>query len=184
KLAELFDREGNWDEAQKVYERYIADFPDELALLSTLGEVAQARQKMDEAIAWEKKVLDCKMRLSTKAREWSQRNLALTPSRPQPLAAGRTDSRSWSQRWGTSRYSYWGGSNQGQLERWPSWMRLAQLYLAEGNHIAAGEAMQRGVGEATARRDTVVRQASELIQQRHLTAKMLPVLRTLAVYAP
>jgi hypothetical protein len=187
KLAELYDREGNWDEAQKVYEGYCADFPDELPLLQTLGEVAQARQKMDEAIQWEKKVLECKARLATKAREWNQRELALTPSRPQPLAAGRSDAWSWSMRWGGGggRYSYYAqSSKQGQLERWPTWMRLAQLYLAENNAFAAGDAMQRGVAEATAQRDMVVRQASELIQQRHLTAKMLPVLRTLAVYAP
>src|SRR6185436_6827097 len=34
------------------------------------------------------------------------------------------------------------------------------------------------------RRDWVVREAADLIQQRQLTKKMLPVLRTLAVYAP
>jgi len=185
KLAELYDREGNWDEAQKVYERYCADFPNELGLLQTLGEVAQARQKTDEAIRWEKQVLECKSRLATKSREWSQRELAVTPSRPQPLVAGRANQWTWAQRWGGGRYAnYYGGGSQNQLERWPSWMRLAQLYLAEGNHLAAGDAMQRGVGEATTQRQAVIQQASALIQQRQLTAKMLPVLRTLAVYAP
>ena len=87
KYAELSDREGKWDEAQKSYEQYCEDFPDELGLLQTLGEVAQARQKIDEAIQWEKKVLECKARLAVHARDWAQRDLAITPSRPQPMAA-------------------------------------------------------------------------------------------------
>lgn len=185
KLAELYDREGKWDEAQKVYAQYCDDFPDELVLMQVLGEVAQARQKLDEAIAWEKKVLDGKARLATKAREWSQRELAITPAQPQPLVAGGSDSWEWNSRWGGRNASWYGYNNQqNQLERWPSWMRLAQLHLAMGNHIAAGDAMQRGVGEASTQRESIVREASGLIQQRQLTAKMLPVLRTLAVYAP
>lgn|GEM_PF-3036859 len=183
KLAEVYDRSGDWDGAQKVYERYCADFPDELGLLQTLGEVAQARQKMDEAIAWEKKVLECKARLAKKAREWSMRDLAITPSRPQPLTSARNDYWSWGNRWGGSQYGY--GSGRGaQLDRSSSWLRLAQLYLAEKNEIAAGDAMQRAVGESTGRRHELVRQVTEMIQQRQLVAKMLPVLRTLAVYAP
>ena len=183
KLAEVLDRSGDWDAAQKVYERYCTDFPDELGLLQTLGEVAQARQKMDEAIAWEKKVLECKTRLAKQAREWGMRDLAITPSRPQPLSSARNDYWNWSYRWSNSRYGYGYGSG-GQLDRSTSWMRLAQLYLAEKNEIAAGDAMQRAVGEATGRRHELVRQVTELIQQRQLTGKMLPVLRTLAVYAP
>jgi tetratricopeptide (TPR) repeat protein len=180
KLAELYDREGRWEEAQKVYAGYLADFPDELGLLTLLGEVAEARQKTDEAIEWEKKVLDCKARLAKSARDWAQRELALTPGKPQPLGS-RIDPWSWQNRWSRNRWSY--GQTQ-ELDRWPSFMRLAQLYLVAGNPIAAADAMQRGVAEAGGRRDAVVRQAIELIQQRQLTAKMGPVIRTLAVYAP
>src|SRR5678815_4711738 len=71
KLAELSDREGDWESAQKVYVAYLKDFPDELGLLTMMGEVAEAQLKTEEAIEWEKKVLECKERLSRRAREWS-----------------------------------------------------------------------------------------------------------------
>jgi tetratricopeptide (TPR) repeat protein len=202
KLAELLDRagdsgaagaEGGWDAAQKVYESYLADFPDELQLLSLLGEVAEARQKTDEAIEWERKVLDCKVRLSKRAREWSLRELALTPTPPQPLGKERTDQWSWAMRW--SRNQWYGGSSRDELDRTASWMRLAQLYLTADNAIAAADAMQRAVADAAdalqkalaesgPQRDTIVTEVLGIIQERHLTAKMLPVLRTLAVFAP
>lgn len=181
KLAELSDSAGDWAGAQKAYESYLADFPDELGLLTLLGEVAEARLQTEEAIAWEKKVLECKTRLAKQAREWSLRDLALTPGVPQSLA-GKIDTWSWSGRWGKNNWSY--GGNRDELDCWPSWMRLAQLYLASNNTLAAADALQHAVAEAGPRRDMVVREALNLIQQRRQTAQMLGVLRTLAVYAP
>lgn len=181
KLAELSDNAGDWAGAQKAYESYLADFPDELGLLTLLGEVAEARLQTEEAIAWEKKVLDCKTRLAKQAREWSLRDLALTPGVPQSLA-GKIDAWSWSGRWGKNNWSY--GGNRDELDCWPSWMRLAQLYLASNNTLAAADALQHAVAEAGPRRDMVVRESLNLIQQRRQTAQMLGVLRTLAVYAP
>src|SRR5262249_23708406 len=93
-----------------------------------------------------------------------------------------SDRWSWSQRWGKASWNY--GSVQDQLERWPSWVRLAQLYLTADNHLAAADAMQRAIGESGAQRGGVTRRTVPIIQQRQLTGKMLPVLRTLAVYAP
>jgi tetratricopeptide (TPR) repeat protein len=185
KLAELDDRAGDWDAAQKVYEAYLTDFPDELGLLELLGEVAEARLKLDEAVAWEKKVIDCKSRLAKSARDWALRELELTPSRPKVLSGERADPWSWASRWSRSPWSYgYGSGGSDQLDRSPSWMRLARLHLASNNTIAAADAMQQAVADATNRRDDVVREVIALIQQRQLTAKMLPVLRTLAVYAP
>ncbi|HZW07186.1 MAG TPA: tetratricopeptide repeat protein, partial [Phycisphaerales bacterium] len=183
KLAELHDLAGDWAGALKVYESYLGDFPDELALLTMLGEVAEARLKTDEAIAWEKKVLDCKARLAQQARAWSQRELTVTPAIPQSLAA-RMAAWEWSSRWGNRGYGGYGGSGNAELDRWPSLMRLAQLELAAKNTVAAADAMQRAVAESGPSRDEVVGEAISLIEQRQLTAQMLPVLRTLAVYAP
>lgn len=182
KLAELYDRDGNWDEAQRVYEAYLAEFPDELGLLTLLGEVAEARLDIEKAIEWEKRVLECKTRLSKTARDWALRDLVITPALPSPMGKDRIDTWSWQSRWSRSRWSYGGG--QGELDRGASWMRLAHLYLASKNTIAAGDALQRAVADAGARRDQMVRSVIGVIQQRQLTGKMLPVLRTLAVYAP
>jgi len=46
KLAELYDREGNWDEAQKGLRSDCADFPDELAAASRLW--ARSRSKAED----------------------------------------------------------------------------------------------------------------------------------------
>lgn len=182
KLAELYDREGDWEGARRVYTAYLADFPDELGLLKLLGEVASARLETAEAIAWEREVLECKARLARRGREWRQRELTLTPSCPKALGAEARDTWSWSMRWRRSVWGYrWG---RDELDRGASWMRLAQLYLADGNTIAAADAMQQAVAEAGASRGETIRQVVNLIQRRQLTAQMLPVLRTLAVYAP
>jgi tetratricopeptide (TPR) repeat protein len=182
KLAEVVDRTDGWDKAQGVYEAYLADFPDELGLINLLSEVAEARLKLDEAVAWEKKVIDCKERLAKSARDWALRDLDLTPGRPTVLSSDRVDAWEWSSRWSRNPWSY--GRTYGELDRSPSWMRLARLHLASNNPLAAADAMQQAVAEAGSRRDQVVREVIGLIQQRQLTAKMLPVLRTLAVYAP
>ena len=181
KLAEIIDRAGDWPKAKELYEQYLADFPDELSLLTTLGEVAEAQHDTAQAIEWEKSVIECKSRLTKQARQWMMRDLTVTPAAPRVLESGRTDPWTWSNRWRRNRWYY--GSMQGQLERSPSWMRLAQLYLVEDNTIAAADAMQRAVADAGGERQNTIRQVLELIQSRQLTSRMLPVLRNLAVYS-
>ena len=185
KLAELEDRAeggGGWDAARELYADYLADFPDELALLSMLSDVAEAQLELEEAIEWEKRVLECKTRLASRARQWAQRELTLTPSRPQLLQNQHVDPWTWSSLWGRNRWSYGGWQNQ--LDRSGSWMRLARLYIAVENNVAAADAMQRSVAEAGRDRRGVLTQVLGLIRQRQLTTPMLPVLRSLAIYAP
>lgn len=182
KLAELHDQTGAWAEAEKIYEQYLSDYSLELGLLQTLGEVAEAQEEFERAVAWEKKVLDAQERLSRSAREWALRTLYVTPIMPQVLE-NETDQWTWQARWG--RNSWWGyGSQQDPLERWPTWLRVAQLYLSLDNPIASGDALERAMGAAGSDRKEVGERILKLIQQRQLTAKMLPVLRCLAVQLP
>ena len=184
KLAELYDRGGNWPAAQSVYEGYLADFPDELGLLQTLGEVAEASGEQAEAIQWEQKVVETKERLARRAWQWTIRELPLTPSRPQALAANARDSYTWSARWGKNPWWWWGGNQGKPLDVWPSWLRIARLYLTVDNPVAAGRALERAVAAAGSDRDQVSGQVLNLIRQRQLIGPMLSVLRSLAVQQP
>ena len=184
KLAELYDVTGDWPAALKVYEQYLADFPDELGLLVTLGEVAERQSDFADAIAWEKKVVAAKERLARQARDWALREIYMTPAVPQVLGGDDAAMWSWGQRWG--KYSWWGyGSTAGaEFDRTASWMRIAQLYLAQDNTIAAADALERAIGLAATNREEVARQILNLIRQWQLTDSMLSVLRSLAVYLP
>lgn len=187
KLAEVVDRSGGWERAVELYRSYLEDFNDELALLGVMGEVAEARNDLKGAIEWEKRVLDAKTRLSRRARQWNSRELTVTPSIPEALKGRGVDEWSWSYRWGGSNwYSGWGAASGGAglFDRSASWLRLAELHLADQNPIAAGDAMGRAVADAGNNRDDVIESVLELIQERQLGASMLPVLRSLAVYAP
>jgi tetratricopeptide (TPR) repeat protein len=183
KLSEVHDRSGDWPAAKTLYGEYLTDFPNELGLLMTLREVAEARNEIDEAIEWERKVLAAKLNLAKMARQWGMRDLALTPARPAILEGLQRDSWEWNQRWGGRGWG-WGGWIQQQLERSSSWLRLAELYLAKDNPIAAGDAMQRAVADAGNDRRQITNRALDLIQRRQLTGQMLGVLRALAVYVP
>ncbi len=108
----------------------------------------------------------------------------MTPGMPQALPSDQMNSWDWQQRWGRGAF-WWGyGSQQNVLEAWPSWMRIARLYLSVDNPVAAADALDRAIGAAGSDRQTVAEQVLGLIQQRQLTGRMLPVLRTLAVYLP
>ncbi|NLE59101.1 MAG: tetratricopeptide repeat protein, partial [Planctomycetes bacterium] len=182
KLAELHDQTGDWPQALAVYEQYLKEFPDELALLITLSEVAEAQSEYEQALQWERKAVEAKQRLARQAREWALRQIYMTPGVPQPLAS--QDNRwEWRERWGKG--GYWGYGSTGQaLESSPSWLRIAQLYLNMDNPLAAGDAMERAIAAGGTQRNEVAQQVLTLIQQRQLTGKMLSVLRTLAVYLP
>ncbi|MCZ6681552.1 MAG: tetratricopeptide repeat protein [Planctomycetota bacterium] len=182
KLAEVLDQTGDWPAAQATYEQYLRDFPDELGLLITLGEVAERQTEYEAAIEWEKKVVDTKQRLARKTRHWMLRSVYMTPAMPRILVGDNADIWSWQQRWGRS-YG-WYGSRSNPLERWPSWLRIAQLYLALDEHIAASDAMERAIGAARGDRENVAHQILSLVRQRQLIAKLLPVLRSLAVHLP
>lgn len=183
KLAELHDQTGDWPPAQKVYEEYLADFPDELPLLITLGEVAETQDEHEAALEWEQKHIAAKERLAKRAREWALREHALTPAKPQILGGGEEQDWEWQQRWGGGNNWYWGNRNQ-PLEIWPSWIRIAQLYLALDNPLGAASALERAIGAAGNDRDEVAKEILALIQERQLGPKMLSVLRSLAVYLP
>lgn len=180
KLAELHDQTGDWAAAEEVFKQYLSDFPDEQGLLITLGEVAERQEEYAEAVEWEKRNLETKRRLQRQAREWAMRSLGMTPAPPQVLAA-ESDRWDWPNRWGKG---YWWGQQRNQLELWPSWLRIAQLYLSLDNTIAAADAMDRAVGSAGGERKQVGQQILSLIRQRQLVKDMLPVLRSLAVYLP
>lgn len=181
KLAELHDCTGDWAEAERIYSDYVKDFPDELGLLITLGEVAERLGEYDQAIEWEKKVIGAKERLVRRAREWALRSLAVTPMQPQMLQG--QDTWSWAQRWGTQQW-WWYSSGQRPLDVWPSWVRIAQLYLSIDNVIAASDAMDRAIGAGVRDREKVATQLLGLIRQRQLVSQTLPVLRSLAVHLP
>ena len=189
KLAELHDQTGDWPISQKLYEQYLEDFPDELGLLVTLGEIAEAQQQFAIALAWEKKLIDAKERLSRQVRAWSLRNLTMIPLAPQ-IIKSNVRGGGWAQRWNSSSrrsgygYGYGYGSRYNALSTSPSWIRIAQLHMANGNNIAAASAMERAIGSAGSNRQRVSTQVLNLIEQRQLSTKMLPVLRTLCVYLP
>ena len=184
KLAELHDRDGDWPAAQGVYEAYLADFPDELGLLQTLGDVAEASGEYADAVTWEQKVIEAKERLARRARDWMLRELYLTPMRPQALSESQLDSYQWATRWGRNLWWWWGGNQGKPLDVWPSWMRIARLYLATNNTIAAGQALERAVAAAGTDREVVSNQVLDMIRQRQLVGPMLTVLRALAVQRP
>lgn len=184
KLAEIHDRVGKWPEALKIYETYLADFPDELGLLITLGEVAEIQGEYEQAVYWEKQLLAAKERLARNARGWALRQIHVTPAVPQILDSSARDQWSWAQRWGKSTWAWGYGGRGSPLERWPSWMRLSELYLALDNTIAAANAMERAIGEAKSDRSKVSQQILNLVHERQLTRQMLPVLRSLAVHLP
>lgn len=183
KLAELSDHTGDWPAAQKIYEQYLAEFPDELPLLITLGEVAEQEDEYADALEWEKKHIAAKERLLKRAREWALREHALTPGKPQILGGSEENDWDWQQRWGGNQGWWWGGGNK-PLEIWPSWMRIAQLHLALENTIAAGSALERAIGAAGSDREEVANEILSLIKERQLGPKLLPVLRSLAVQMP
>lgn len=184
KLAEVCDRMDDWPAAQKTYLDYLSDFPDELALLTTFSEIAESGGDLEKAVEWERKAIDAKERLSRKGREWSMREVYMVPERPRILDKGNSDSYEWSVRWGQNTYYYWGNNGPRPLEAWPSWLRIAQLYLAMDNPVAAGSAMERAISVAGGDRDSVAGQVLSLIRQRQLVGKMLTVLRSLAVQMP
>jgi len=184
KLAELYDRDGDWPEARKIYAAYLDEFPSELGLLQTLGEVAEAQEEYADALALEQKVVASKERLARDARNWSLRNVAITPDIPRILESAGQDTWSWQQRWGRMNV-YWGwGGMQNPLELWPSWIRIARLHLSLDNTIAAGDALERAVGVAGVNQDRVGDEVLALIRQRKLVKELLPVLRSLAVGMP
>ncbi len=183
KLAELHDQTGDWSQAETIYQQYLDDFGDELALLITLSEVAEKQGEYEQALEWEKKVVACKERLARRAREWMLRDLPALPSIPQVLGADPNDRWGWQQRWGRNNWWGWGGG-QRPLDTWPSWMRIARLYLSLDNPIAAGNAMERAISAASSDRDQAARQVLTLIKQRQLGAKLLSVVRALAVQLP
>jgi tetratricopeptide (TPR) repeat protein len=183
KLAELHDATGAWSQAEAVYRQYLDDFPDELALLLTLSEVAEKQGDYAQAVDWARKVVACQERLSRRARDWSLRELPMLPAVPQVLGDAHRDRWEWQARWG--RNSWWGGpGGQRPLEVWPSWIRVGELYLAVDNVIAAGNAMERAISAAGSDRDTVAHQVLALIKQRQLGAKLLSVVRAMAVQLP
>ncbi|NOX58923.1 MAG: tetratricopeptide repeat protein [Planctomycetes bacterium] len=182
KLAELHDVTGDWGQAQRIYEAYLEDFPDELGLLITLGEVAERVNDYELAIKWEKQVVAAKERLLRQARAWTMRNLALTPAMPQIIEGVGGSKWTWMSRWGRNRW--WGYGQQRELDIAPSWMRIAQLYIAVDNPIAAGDAMERAIAAAPHDRERLGKQVLALIRQRRLVPKMLSVLRGLAVHMP
>ncbi|MBI5862939.1 MAG: tetratricopeptide repeat protein [Planctomycetes bacterium] len=182
KLAERLDQHGDWPAARKVYEDYLADFPDELALLTTLGEASEEEDEQDAAIEWEKKVIAAKERLSKRAREWSMREVALLPAKPQVLGDPDQQDWEWQQRWGKAGWWYYGA--QQPLDVWSSWMRVARLYLALDNPIAAANAMERAIGAAGTNREEAAREILSLVKERQLGAQLLSVLRALAVWMP
>jgi tetratricopeptide (TPR) repeat protein len=182
KLAELYDWTGDWPAAQRVYEDYLADFPDELGLLITLGEAAEAQGEYQQAVEWEQKTVAAKERLQRRARDWALRDLYMTPARPQVLGENE-DRENWMERWGKG-FWWWGGSANRPLEIWPSWLRIARLYLSLDNVVAAGRALERASGAAGSDREKVAKEILSLIRQRQLTTQMLPVLRALAVQMP
>jgi tetratricopeptide (TPR) repeat protein len=184
KLAELYDVTGDWPAARQVYEQYLADFPDELGLLTTLGEVAEQQSEFADAIAWEKKAVVAKERLARQARDWALRQVYMTPAIPQVLGGNDSSNWAWPQRWGKNAWWGYGSAPGGQFDRSSSWMRIAQLYLAQENPIAAADALERAIGLAGTNREDVAMQILELIRQWQLTDAMLPVLRSLAVYLP
>lgn len=182
KLAELYDQTGDWPSAERVYQQYVEDFPDELGLLQTLSEVAERQGESEHAIEWEKQVVACKERLARKTREWRLRQLPLTPQRPQVLGGGSNDW-DWQRRWGRS--PYWGGmGGAGPLDVSASWIRIAQLQLAVDNPIAAANALERAINSAGTERESVSREALALVNRRQLGPKMLSVLRAVAVQLP
>lgn len=184
KLAELYDRNGDWPKARETYNAYLEDFPDELGLLQTLGEVAEHQEEYAEALTWEKKVVATKERLARDARNWALRNLSITPDIPRVLEASGENMWSWQQRWGRMSF-YWGGmGSQDPLAVWTSWLRIARLHLSLDNTIAAGDALERAVGSAGTSKDRVGDQVLSLIRERKLTKDLLPVLRSLAVSMP
>jgi tetratricopeptide (TPR) repeat protein len=180
KLAELYDQTGDWDTAESIYASYLDDFPDELALLTTLGEAAEKQSEFEEALEWETKVVATKERLSRQARAWMMRDLPITPGQPKVLGAG--NAWEWQRRWGRNQWA--GAWQRSPLELSPSWMRIAELHLALDNVLAAGDAMQRAIGAAGTERGRVSAQVLGLIRTRQLGPKLLPVLRELAVAQP
>jgi tetratricopeptide (TPR) repeat protein len=139
KLAELTTARANWDEAKKVYEAYLADFPDELGLLTVLvrGRRGPGSRPMS--------------RSSGAARSWSAR---LAWPRTPRMVAARTDSDALASaaagcdapgplRHGTrdGRATRGGtGRRRNDLERWPSCDAAGQAELGRDtpNTIARG----------------------------------------------
>lgn len=183
KLAEVLDQAGRWPEALAAYKRYLEDFPDEMGLVMTLGEVSEAGGDTADALEWEKKAAACKERLARQVRRWDLREILMTPSPPRALPQEQRNRWGWMERW--KGRSWWGyGQRQDPLALWPSWLRIAQLHIALGNALAAGDALQRAVEHAGGERDAVTDKILTLIQGRQLTGSMLPVLRSLAVHQP
>src|SRR5690606_22634023 len=85
KLAELHDSQGDWAAAKDAYAAYLEAFPDELGLVLTLSDVAEATGELDEAVEWEERAIECKRRLSRNARAWSLRELRVLPRIPSAL---------------------------------------------------------------------------------------------------
>ncbi len=181
KLAELYDQQGDWEQANRVFLSYLEDFPDELNLIVSLGEVAETTGDLGEAIEWERRVIECKRRLLTQSRAWSLREIYMPPQRPQILN-DRVNESVWSRRWRASSSSmgfyYQQSSPLGVAD---SWMRIARLYLALENPIAAGDAMQRALGASIGARSNVTGEVLTLIRERRLIGQMLPVIRAMAV---
>ncbi len=184
KTAEMHDQSGDWAGALEIYRQYLEDFPDELGLLTTLGEVAEAQDDLAQALEWEQKVVEAKQRLARRARDWSLREVFMTPSQPQVLASQQIDQWGWTSRWGKGNSWYGYGSSGDQLNLATSWMRIAQLYLSLDNTVAAADAMQRAIAVARSGRAGVGNEILTIIRQRGLSTEMLPVLRVLAIHLP
>lgn len=164
KLAEACDRMGESSESLAVYEQYLKDFPDELGLLTTLSEVAEVQNDYPAAIAWKRKAIDARQRLARLARAWSMREVYVTPAIPSILSQRHQGGYEWQRRWDRMWYGWGYTGGVDELDTWPSWLRIAQLYLAEEIPIAAADALERAVGAAGTQREPVSRQVLALIR--------------------
>lgn len=183
KLAELHDQTGDWDSARQVYVAYLEDFPDEIALLQTLGEAAEVEQRLDDAIAWERRRIEAQDRLKRSSRAWAVRELRLTPQQPAILESYLNRSfGGWESRWSTNAGWWWRRSDP--LDTSEPYMRLARLHLATDNHIAAGDSMRKSIAQAGPNRNSTVSEALNLIRTHGLEQQMLQTLQAMAVANP
>ncbi|MEX2288058.1 MAG: tetratricopeptide repeat protein [Planctomycetaceae bacterium] len=181
KLAETLDWKGDWNGARDVYEQYLHDFPDEIELLQMLGDAAEAQGDYQRALDCEKRCVEAAMRLARRGPAWQARALRIRPSVPAILAGSYSGS-SWTGRGGNP---YWGGYNSSSaLDASESLMRIARLYLAMDNAVAAVDAIQQAIERAGTNRERVAEQAQLIAKERQLTKELLPVFRTMMVRMP
>ncbi|MCH8923850.1 MAG: tetratricopeptide repeat protein [Planctomycetes bacterium] len=105
---------------------------------------------------------------------------------PRILAAREQPPEDWAYRWNTSFSVFYGawGSSGSQLNQSNSWVRIARLYLALGNTLAAVDAMQQAIQVSGASGSEIRDACLAIAQQRQLTKEMLPVFRSLIAHFP